>query len=145
VLSGMWNWITIIACPCLILTTGLARRRQRKLGFLSCPGCGQQIPQQNWGRFITRFLSLRKAEPCPNCGLALQWARWPYRVAVGANIVWVAVLLVEVIYQWWNGPWQTWRVNLDGPFFNSALICLFVSMAAEYFQRFEHANGQASP
>jgi hypothetical protein len=58
-------WVVITCC---LLIGGLARRRQRKHAFLSCPRCEQEIPQQYWGQFTTRA-GMRKAVTCLNCGV----------------------------------------------------------------------------
>ena len=130
-----------IVIACLILIGLLGRKRQRKLSFLNCPQCGQEIRKQ-LGQF-TKAPGLRKAAPCPNCGLSLQCTKWPHRVKVGFIILLgipaAALVLADMMYPFFH----SWRY-LDDVYAELALR-LFVVLpigvwAANNFHRVEPAK-----
>ena len=139
--EGIFSLITSVALLCFILVANRIMKRQQRLGFLKCPQCGQKISGRDWYRFTTRVGS-RKAAPCPNCGRALQWAKWPYRVMCGALILAAAIFPTWVI-RTWNVSWQardvSW-VEIDPLLTGSAVIAY-----ATLFQRLEPGKDQDEP
>jgi uncharacterized paraquat-inducible protein A len=137
-LIGAWNWIVLILV--FLPIYALARRRQRKQGFLSCPGCGQEITRKQWPRFTTRFPFSPKAAPCPSCGVALQWAKWPRLALQGA----CALLAVSILSLAGNLIYEAvhWQERSKSPdvYGMAVVLSYVVTLTAQCLQRFVSAN-----
>ena len=136
-LVDVLTWIALIGSViCIIFSvSGLGRRRQRRLGFLNCPGCGKEIPKKDRDRFTNLFwVGKRKVRPCPNCGVALQWAKWACRVLLGSFILIVATVLAIII-----------SPQLFDVYWSFVLLCMGIYATAGYFQRFELAKDRDEP
>ena len=136
-LVDVLSWIALIGSViCISFISGLGRRRQRRLGLLNCPGCGEEIPKYDRDRFATVFwVGKRKVRPCPNCGVALQWAKWACRVLMGSFILIVATTLAMFL-----SPPQLFNV-----YWKFVLSGMGIHATAEYFQRFELAKDRDEP
>jgi len=77
----------------------------------------RSLQRGNWRRFTT-WVGSRKAAPCPNCGLALQWAKWPDRVICGTGILCFAVVVFIDIYHAWN------ELEIANLYFLTVFLCI---------------------
>ncbi len=55
-------------------------RRYSRGSIMNCPNCNKWITWLQKWRFAAALGIIRKASPCPNCGVNLIWAKWPYRI-----------------------------------------------------------------
>src|SRR3989475_9680061 len=70
----------------------------------SCPSCGYFFNWKEKYRSTRGFGFLRKPFSCPACGSTIIWKKWPWRVALGGNVMALTLVLLQMFLTGKHSP-----------------------------------------
>lgn len=81
----------------LILASVSSGLMLRKSEINQCPSCDQFIsPEKRWSYF-TKWMFLRNNSCCPNCGISLTLAKWPWRMMQIGLVLVIAYMFLYLL------------------------------------------------